>query len=100
MADETDSAISGGMLVVLGIIVAVIVGVFFYNYSHRSTTDVSIIEVPPVDQPAPINVTPPDVNVEVPAPNVNVQQPPDVNVQVPAPNINVEEAPSDTAPAE
>jgi len=49
---STDNTLSGGLLVILGIIVAVIAGVFFFNYYGRSdSADITIR----AELPAPAN---------------------------------------------
>ncbi len=41
--NESDSALSGGLLVILGIIVALVLGVFFFQYKGGdSTPDISV----------------------------------------------------------
>lgn len=55
MATDTDSAASGGLLVILGIVVAGIAGYFFFLHNGgvgRNTTDINIrAEVPAPSAP-------------------------------------------------
>ena len=100
--DTTDSMLSGGLLVALGVILALVLGAIFFKdrYSNDQYSsvqpDVRVVEVPVIQQIEPASgnqptepAAPATVNVQTPAPIVNVQPAPDVNVQVPAPNINV-----------
>lgn len=61
MADNTDSTATGGLMVILGIIVAIAAIYFFFGMKdHNSTPDVSI-SVPHVEAP---DVKVPDVHVD------------------------------------
>ena len=97
MSDDADKMLSGGLLVILAIIVAVILGLILFKDRIDGTVstvpDIVTIEVP--DQYPAVNTTPTST-VQMPAPNVNIQPAPDVNVQVPAPNVTVQ--PTDNTP--
>lgn len=85
MSDDTDKMLSGGILVILGIIVAIIIGLIIFKdkLGNPASTvpDIVTIEVPAQQQ-------------QQPAPNVNIQPSPDVTVQVPAPNVTVQQQPA------